>query len=166
MYLFIEPCNLSFSTISDWGIDLDYCDIEWFTLERNRDHSVILETASKDCILDSCVDNESYSISSKGFLLTVDGKSPVGAQEYGEVRGGCCLGNRYQVPTSICSLCLWKLPIMQVSCPLWDTFSLWCNTADTQVRGNTTDTRKAGAGAQTESPGLTAAGGLGVPSAE
>ena len=110
---------------------MDYCDSEWFALERNRDHSVILETASKDCILDSCVDNESYSISSKGFLLTVDGKSPVGAQEYGEVRGGCCLGNRYQVPTSICSLCLWKLHIMQVSCPLWDTFSLWGVTQQT-----------------------------------
>ena len=24
------------------GIDLDYCDIEWFALEMNRDHSVIL----------------------------------------------------------------------------------------------------------------------------
>ena len=24
-----------------WGIDLDYCDIEWFALEMNRDHSVI-----------------------------------------------------------------------------------------------------------------------------
>ena len=23
-----------------WGIDLDYCDIEWFALETNRDHSV------------------------------------------------------------------------------------------------------------------------------
>ena len=28
------------------GIDLDYCDIEWFALETNRDHSVIFETAS------------------------------------------------------------------------------------------------------------------------
>ena len=26
--------------ISDWSIDLDYCDIEMFALERNRDHSV------------------------------------------------------------------------------------------------------------------------------
>jgi len=25
---------------------LDYCDIEWFALERNRDHSVAFETAS------------------------------------------------------------------------------------------------------------------------
>ena len=25
------------------GIDLDYCDIEWFALEMNRDHSVIFE---------------------------------------------------------------------------------------------------------------------------
>ena len=38
------------------GIDLDYCDIEWFALETNRDHSVVFETASKYCILDSFVD--------------------------------------------------------------------------------------------------------------
>ena len=25
------------------GIDLEYCDIEWFALEMNRDHSVIFE---------------------------------------------------------------------------------------------------------------------------
>ena len=98
LYLFIEPLNLSFPTISDWGIDLDSCDIEWFTLERNRDHSVILETASKDCILDSCVDNERYSISSKGFLLTVVGKSLVGAKECGEVGEGCCLGTGTRFP--------------------------------------------------------------------
>ena len=29
--------------ISGWGIDLDYCDDEWFALEVNRDHSVIFE---------------------------------------------------------------------------------------------------------------------------
>ena len=49
----IEPFNFSFFGISDWGIDLDYCDIEWFALETNRDHSVIFEIASKYCILDS-----------------------------------------------------------------------------------------------------------------
>ena len=54
-----------------WGIDLDYCDIEWFALETNRDHSVIFEIASKYCILDSFVDHDDYSISSKGFLPTV-----------------------------------------------------------------------------------------------
>ena len=53
------------------GIDLDYCDIEWFALETNRDHSVVFETASKYYISDSLVDYESYSISSKGFLPTV-----------------------------------------------------------------------------------------------
>ena len=37
-----------------WGTDLDYYDIEWFALEMNRDHSVVFETASKYCILDSC----------------------------------------------------------------------------------------------------------------
>ena len=25
-----------------WGIGLDYCDIEWFALEMNRDHSIVL----------------------------------------------------------------------------------------------------------------------------
>ena len=40
--------------ISGWSIDLDYCDIEWFALEMNRDHSVIFEIAPKYCILDSC----------------------------------------------------------------------------------------------------------------
>ena len=53
------------------GIDLDYCDIEWFALETNRDHSVVFEIASKYCILNSFVDHDGYSISSKGFLLTV-----------------------------------------------------------------------------------------------
>ena len=54
-----------------WGIDLDYCDIEWFALETKRDHSVIFEIASKYCISDSLVDHDGYSISSKGFLPTV-----------------------------------------------------------------------------------------------
>ena len=53
------------------GMDLDYCDIEWFALETNRDHSVIFEIASKYCILDSFVDYDDYSISSKGFLPTI-----------------------------------------------------------------------------------------------
>ena len=33
--------------ITGWGINLDYCDIEWFALETNRDHSVIFEIAFK-----------------------------------------------------------------------------------------------------------------------
>ena len=40
-------------------------------LEMNRDHSVVFEIASKYCILDSFVDYDVYSISSKGFLPTV-----------------------------------------------------------------------------------------------
>ena len=36
--------------ITGWGIDLDYSDTEWFALETNRDHSVVFEIASKDCI--------------------------------------------------------------------------------------------------------------------
>ena len=67
----IESVNLSFLDISGWGIDLDYCDTEWFTLETNRDHSVLFEIAPKYCILDSFVDYEGYSISYKKLLPTV-----------------------------------------------------------------------------------------------
>ena len=63
--------NLNFFSITSRGIDLDYCGIEWFALETNRDHSVIFEISSKYCISDSFVDYDGYSISSKGFLLTV-----------------------------------------------------------------------------------------------
>ena len=44
------------------GVDLDYHDIEWFILERNRDHSVAFEIAPKYCISESFLDYESYSI--------------------------------------------------------------------------------------------------------
>ena len=53
------------------GIDLDYCNIEWFALEMNRDHSVIFQIASKYCISYSFVDHDGYSISSEGFLAAV-----------------------------------------------------------------------------------------------
>ena len=55
-----------------WGIGLDYRNIEQFALEMNRDHSVVFEIASKYCISDSFVDYDGYSISSKGFLPTVE----------------------------------------------------------------------------------------------
>ena len=53
------------------GHRLDYYDIEWFSLETNRDHSVVFETASKYCISDSFVDHDGYLISSEGFLPAV-----------------------------------------------------------------------------------------------
>ena len=67
----MEPFNFSFFSITCQGIDLDYCDIRWFALEMNRDHSVIFEIASKYCISDSFVNYDAYSISTKGFLPTV-----------------------------------------------------------------------------------------------
>ena len=50
---------------------MDYCDIEWFALETNRDHYVVFEIASKYCISDSSVDDDGYSISSEAFLPAV-----------------------------------------------------------------------------------------------
>ena len=71
LVVFIELFNFSFFSVTSWGIDLDNCDIERFTLEMNRDHSVIFEILSKYCILDSLVDHDGYSISSDGFLPAV-----------------------------------------------------------------------------------------------
>ena len=65
--------QLQFIQITGWGIDLDYCDIVWFALEMNRDHSVIFEIAPKNCISESFVEYEAYSISPKGFLPIVVG---------------------------------------------------------------------------------------------
>ena len=67
----MEPFNFSSFIITGKGINLNYCDIEWFALETNRDHSVIFEIAPKCCILDAFTDCEGYSISSKGFLPIV-----------------------------------------------------------------------------------------------
>ena len=50
---------------------MDNCDIEWFALETNRDHSVVFEIASKYWISDSFVDHDGYFISSEGFLPVV-----------------------------------------------------------------------------------------------
>ena len=67
----MKPFNFSFFSVTGWGKDLDCCDIEWFALETNREHSVIFEIASKYCNSDSFVDHDGYSISSEGFLSTV-----------------------------------------------------------------------------------------------
>ena len=67
----MELFNLSFFSITGQGIDLDYCDIECFALETNRDHYLIFEIASKYCFSDSFVDYEVHPISSKEFLPTV-----------------------------------------------------------------------------------------------
>ena len=48
-----------------WRHRLDYCDIEWFALEINRDHSEVFGIVLKNCISDSFVDYDGYSISAK-----------------------------------------------------------------------------------------------------
>ena len=63
--------NFSFLGIGGWRIDLGNCDVEWFVLEMNHDHSVIFEITPKYCTSDYFVDYEGYFISSKGFLPTI-----------------------------------------------------------------------------------------------
>ena len=53
-WVFIEPGNFSFFGIDSWSIDLDYCDVEWFTLKMNREYSVTYETAPKYYIWTFC----------------------------------------------------------------------------------------------------------------
>ena len=40
---FHQTIQLQLLGIGGWGIDLDYCDVEWFALEMNPDRSVIFE---------------------------------------------------------------------------------------------------------------------------
>ena len=56
--------------LQHWGIDLDDCDVEWFALETNQDHLLLLRLHPSTAF-PILVDYEGYSISSKGLLPTV-----------------------------------------------------------------------------------------------
>ena len=55
---------------------MDYCYIEWFALETNRDHSVVFEIASKNCISELIVMQKSNCRKNKSrqndFFLQLD----------------------------------------------------------------------------------------------
>ena len=56
-------------SVTDWGIDLDYCDIEWFALETEIILSFLrLHPSTAFWTLSLTI---GYAISSKGFLCTV-----------------------------------------------------------------------------------------------
>ena len=55
-----KTVQLQFLSITGQSIDLDYCDIEWFALEMNRDHSVVFEIATNYRISDSFVEYDGY----------------------------------------------------------------------------------------------------------
>ena len=59
------------------GLDFYYCDIKWYSLEMNQDHSGVFEIAPKNYILKSSIHYKFYSISSKGFLLAVVDMWPI-----------------------------------------------------------------------------------------
>jgi len=71
LWVFTFPVNFSFFGISGWGIDLNYCNVEWFALEMNQYHSIVFEIVPKYCISDLSVGYEGYSIPSEGFFSTV-----------------------------------------------------------------------------------------------
>ena len=37
LQVFIEPFNFSLLSITGWGIDLDFCFIEWFLAPRKKE---------------------------------------------------------------------------------------------------------------------------------
>ena len=100
----------------------------------NRDHSVVFEIASKYCILDSFVDHDGYSISSKGFLPAVvkfELNSPIPVHFSSLIPkmwmftlAISCLTTSnlpwfmdltFQVPMQYCSLQHWTLLLSQVT---------------------------------------------------
>ena len=66
-----EPFNITGIQVYAPTNNAEEAEAEWFALETNRDHSVIFEIAPKNCISDSFVDYEGYSICSKRFLPTI-----------------------------------------------------------------------------------------------
>ena len=62
--------GVSYMAFTGWDIDLEYCDIERFALEMDRDHSVVFQIAPKYCILGFFIDYDGYFISSNVFLHT------------------------------------------------------------------------------------------------
>ena len=48
-----KPFNITVIQVYAPTSNAEETEVEWFALETNRDHSVIFETASKYCILDS-----------------------------------------------------------------------------------------------------------------
>ena len=68
--VFIEPFNFSFFSITGQDIDFNTVILNGLPSKQTEIISVIFETASKYCILDSFVDYDGYSISPKGFLPT------------------------------------------------------------------------------------------------
>ena len=59
--------NFSFFSITGRGIDLDYCDIEWFPLKQTEIILSFLRLYPNTAFW-TLVDYDGYSISSKGFL--------------------------------------------------------------------------------------------------
>ena len=53
------------------GIDLDYCDIEWFALVTNRETILSFLSLHPSTAFQTLVDSDGYSISSNRFLPTV-----------------------------------------------------------------------------------------------
>ena len=62
--------NFSFFSIPGQGIDLEYHDIEWFALEKNRDRFSFMRLHPSTAF-QTLVDYDGYSISSKRFLPTM-----------------------------------------------------------------------------------------------
>ena len=141
----MEPFNFSFFDITGWGIDLDYCDIEWSALETNRDHSVIFEIVSKYRILDSFVDYSGYSVRLYflGSKITADGDCSH------EIKRCLLLGRKVMtnvdsilksrditLPTKVCLVKAMVFPVVMYGCVSWtikeaehqriDAFELWC----------------------------------------
>ena len=67
----MELFNFSFFSVTGQSIDLDYCDIEWFTLEMNREIILSFLRLHPSTAFWTLVDYDGYSISSKGFSPTV-----------------------------------------------------------------------------------------------
>ena len=69
--VFIEPVNFSFFSISDWGIDLDYCDVEWFAWKQTEIILSFLRSHPSGILWTVLLTIRATPFLLRGFLLTI-----------------------------------------------------------------------------------------------
>ena len=105
--------TFSFFSISGWGIDLDYCGVEWFALKMNWYLSVVFEIAPKYCISILSAPNPAPGhrqpipmLETPGPSRASLGQTPLGHCSFLLGRGsGSCGGRNNKINSYLLSVC-------------------------------------------------------------
>ena len=77
----MELFNLSFFSITDQGIDFDYCDIEWFAFEMSINCPVVFETARVNIDILGISELKWVNFTQMTIISTTVGRNPLEEME-------------------------------------------------------------------------------------